>query len=165
MANRTGRGWFQPGHPKFGTGRPQRSKVERAHVIQMFRDNVSDDELRAIINKNKRDALGVRMVTLPDGTQRVEDDPNSDPRARVQARQQLYEYLMGRPPQPLEIDETENTQSVLDQFTNEELEAFIMYSTNKTLSGEHDRTEVVGPMERDWKTSGTEQSNVAGRVI
>ncbi len=143
MANHTGKGWFLPGHPHYPSKHPRRSKVQRAHVVQLFRENISDDELRAIIRKNLRDAMGTRIITLPDGTQRVEDDPNSDPRARVQARQQIYEYLMGRPPQPVEIDETDSADNVFDQLTNEQLEALIKWAT-ATPSDSSDETKPDG---------------------
>jgi hypothetical protein len=122
MANKTGRAWFLPGHKYVG---PVSGREQRARLLEIVSDSVSNDELRSIIAKNKRDALGVMIVLTPDGRQVLQADPQSTGFTRAAARKQLLAYLLGRPPQPIEISEEESADSILAKYTSEQIDAII----------------------------------------
>jgi hypothetical protein len=122
MANRTGRGWFQPGHKYVGPGR---GAATRARFVSVTRSSVSEEEWKAIVAKAKRDALGVRLAVTPTGEQRIEDDPDSDGATRAKARQFLAEYLMGKPPQFVSLVDEASTESILGKYSDAELDSII----------------------------------------
>lgn len=121
-------GRFAPGNKAaLGHGR---ARVRRTERVRDMQETVSPEKWRAIVEKSVRDALGVRIVVLvegPDtGTQRVEDDPNSDGVERDRARRFLADYLIGRPIQPLEVETVdESVDELFSEFNSDELRTLL----------------------------------------
>lgn len=104
MSERNEKGQFVEGHKGIG-GR--RSKAREAARLAIIAAVIDEEKFIKVVEKNYEDA-----TTHEDG------------QVRARARQQIYEYLIGKPKQTVGIERTDDDAwSELDNLSDEDLRA------------------------------------------
>lgn len=117
---RNEKGRFIKGEYHGGPGRPRTAAAPSRQ--QILTETVTAEKFKAAIQQVWLDAVGKRI----DKDGRLVDDPRSTPLARSSAFARLAAYMLGKPLQPVLVDNAEG--SVLEVFrsmTDEQLDQII----------------------------------------
>lgn len=116
MSERNEKGWFAQGHKGIG-GRPP--KAREAARLAIIASVIDEEAFKKVVEVNLTDA-----TTHEDG------------QVRARARQQIYEYLIGKPKQTIGIERTEyDAWSELADLSDDELRAIIAQGDAETGKG------------------------------
>lgn len=117
---RNDKGRFIKGEYPGGPGRPRTAAAPSRQ--QILTETVTAEKFKAAIQQVWLDAVGKKI----DKDGRLVDDPRSTPLARSNAFARLAAYMLGKPLQPVLVDNAEG--SVLDLFrsmSDEQLDQII----------------------------------------
>lgn len=106
--DRDERGRFKKGEYHGGPGRPP--KTPEPTRQQIFAEIITPEKFRAVCQQIWLDAIGKKI----DKEGKLADDPRSTPLARSNAFARLAGYVLGKPIQPLLVDNAEG--NILDLF-------------------------------------------------
>ena len=101
-------GRFRKGEYQGGPGRPR--KAPEASRQQIFAEIITPEKFRAVVQQVWLDAVGKKI----DKDGKLVDDAKSTPLARSNAFARLAGYVLGKPIQPLLVDNAEG--NILDLF-------------------------------------------------
>lgn len=101
-------GRFKKGEYHGGPGRPR--KAPEPSRQEIFAEIITPEKFRAVCQQIWLDAIGKKI----DDAGKLVDDKRSTPLARSNAFAKLAAYMLGKPIQPLLVDNAEG--SVLDMF-------------------------------------------------
>ncbi|MEK7727560.1 MAG: hypothetical protein AAB354_04060 [candidate division KSB1 bacterium] len=101
-------GRFRKGEYPGGPGRPR--KAPEPSRQQIFTEIITPEKFRAVVQQVWLDAIGKKI----DDAGKLVDDKRSTPLARSSAFARLAAYMLGKPIQPLLVDNGEG--NVLDLF-------------------------------------------------
>ncbi|NUO80146.1 hypothetical protein HUU05_08725 [candidate division KSB1 bacterium] len=119
-SDRDTQGRFKKGEYHGGPGRPR--KAPEPSRQEIFAEIITPEKFRAVCQQIWLDAIGKKI----DDAGKLVDDKRSTPLARSNAFAKLAAYMLGKPIQPVLVDNAEG--SVLDMFramTDAELDQII----------------------------------------
>lgn len=116
MSERNEKGQFAPGW-KGGPGRaPKARETARLAIIAAV---IDEEAFRQVVEINLKDATS-----------------GEDGNVRARARQQIYEYLIGKPKQTIGIERAaDDAWSELSDFSDEELRAIVAQANAERVDG------------------------------